>query len=91
MDELACLARGHLDANNKRTQTPFNTSLTQSQTSALGLPRDKACITLHSARDAKAPGFVHGSYRISVHLPYSPAFGSQIEFFEELFYLIKNK
>ena len=59
--EMACLARSQLDANNKKTETRFNTSHTQLQTSDLGLPRNKACITLHSARDAKAPGFLHGS------------------------------
>ena len=88
---MACLARGPLDANTERSQTPFYTSHTQSQCSELGLPGNKACVTLRSAGDPEAPGFVHGSYRASFRLPYSPAFGCQLGSFEELFCLIKNK
>lgn len=91
IEKLTCLARSHLDANSGRSQTPFYTSQAQSQASKRGLAANKACIILCSAGDPKAPGFVDGSYHTSFHLPYSPAFGSQLGPFEQLFYLIKNK
>lgn len=91
IEKLACLARSHLDASIGRSQTPFFTSQAQSQASKQGLSANKTCSTLCSAGDTKAPGFVDGSYNTSFHLPYSPAFGSQLGPFEQLFYLIKKK
>lgn len=89
---LGCLARGHLDANIRRPQTPCYASQTHPQAPELGFSGNKAWD--HYITFWRRHWSSQVCWRELPHffpLPYLPTFGSQLGPFEELFYLIKNK